>query len=571
MAETNYGSDLTKREQYEVTRSALLRERSSFEAHWTELASYIKPRRIRMQITDRNKGDRRNQKIIDSTGTFAARTLQSGLHAGLTSPARPWFKLSVTDPQLKEFGPVKDWLYAVTNRMHALFLRSNLYNSLPVCYGDMGVFAVGAMGVIEDDRTVMRTYPYPVGSYAVGVSDRGIVDMFLRDYQMTVRQIIDRFGRVAGSRDIDWTNISQTVKNLWTNGNSESTVEITWMVAPNAEADPSKLHPKYMPFASCYFEKGGSDGKFLKESGFQEFPILVPRWDTEAENSYGTDSPGMISLGDIKALQLMQRRKAQAVELMINPSLSAPTSARNQKISLLPGDVSYYDQTQRGDLGIKPIREVRMSVAELTSDIQDTRQLIRRAFFEDLFLMLAESERTQITAREVDERHEEKLLALGPVLDRTNDELLDPLIDRTYGMMDRAGMLPPAPPDLEGVVLQVEYVSLLAQAQKLVSVGGHDRFFRAVVPLIQFFPGIRNKINVNQAVNDYADLLGVNPKLIVSDEDADAATQQQEQAAQQQRQMEQAAIAAKGARDLSQAPMNTDSALSRVTEGAQQQ
>src|ERR1041384_6467730 len=117
---SNYAIE-TKRQTYERLRGSLMQERSSFEGHWRELSSFIKPRRTRFFVTDKNKGDRRNQNIIDSTGTFAARTLQSGLHAGLSSPSRPWVKLSTPDPDLNEHGPVKEWLPPGTERMLVIF------------------------------------------------------------------------------------------------------------------------------------------------------------------------------------------------------------------------------------------------------------------------------------------------------------------------------------------------------------------------------------------------------------------------------------------------------------------
>jgi hypothetical protein len=564
----------TKRQRYELLRSSLLQERSSFDSHWTELAQYIRPRRTRFFTTDRNRGDKRNSKIIDSTATFAARTLQSGMHAGLSSPARPWIKLTIGDPELAEFGPVKEWLHILTRNMLTLFQRSNVYNALPILYGDTGLFATGAMAVIEDDQHFMRCYSYPVGSYALGVSARGVVDTFVREWQMTVQQIVENFAvRDPKSGSIDWdkSGISTTVKNMWDTHNLQAAVDVTWLVTPNLEYDPTKLHSKYARWASCHFEKGQEqDGKFLRESGFFEFPIIAPRWEiTGSEDIYGTDCPGMTCLGDVKALQLMQKKKAQAVEKMINPPLQAPTHLRNQKVSMLPGDLSFVDTTQHQQ-GIRPIHEVQMKVGELTADIQDTRYLIRRAFYEDLFLMLAQSEGTDMTAREIEERHEEKLLALGPVLEQMKGEGHDPLVDRAYAMMERGGMIPEPPEELHGMNLNVEYISLLAQAQKLVGASGQDRFFRSIVPLMQegLFPEARYKVNIFQAVDDYGDMFGVSPKTIVPDDQAQAQFQAAQQAAARQQQMEQQALAAKSMRDLGQTPADTDSALSRMMEGS---
>lgn len=111
----------SKRAQLEQLRAMLWTDRSSFDAHWRDLGDFLLPRRTRFWAGDRNRGDKRNQNIIDSTATFATRTLASGLHAGLTSPARPWFKLTTPDPDLAEFKPVQEWLETVTQRMQVVF------------------------------------------------------------------------------------------------------------------------------------------------------------------------------------------------------------------------------------------------------------------------------------------------------------------------------------------------------------------------------------------------------------------------------------------------------------------
>ena len=259
------------RERYERLRSALWTERQSgYDPHWRELADFFLPRRTRWFAGDRNRGDKRNSNIIDSTGRFAARTLQSGLHAGLTSPARPWFKLSTPDPKLAAMPAVKEWLHTVTERMQVVFTDTNLYNVLPICYGDMGVFGTHAMSVLPDTKDLFRCYAYPVGSYALGLDERGLATTFVRDYVLTVRQIVGQFGSTPGRREIDWSRISTTVKDLWDRGSYETTVEVCWLVTPNDQADPSKLAAEFKPWISCHWEKGDSSkpGAFLKVSGF---------------------------------------------------------------------------------------------------------------------------------------------------------------------------------------------------------------------------------------------------------------------------------------------------------------
>ncbi|HKA75358.1 MAG TPA: portal protein, partial [Xanthobacteraceae bacterium] len=303
----------------------------------------------------------------------------------------------------------------------------------------------------------------------------------------------------------------------------------------------------------------------LRASGFASFPILAPRWDVTGEDSYGTDCPGMTALGDVRQLQVMQRRKAQAIQKMIDPPLVGSSELRTQKTSLLPGDITYVRDPQ---YGLRSVHDVALNLEHLVRDMAETQYRIQRAFYEDLFLMLARSDEQlgadRPTAREIEERHEEKLLALGPVLERTNDELLDPLIDRTYLLMERAGLLPEPPEDLHGVSLKVEYISIMAQAQQLVGVVGQDRFLASVAPLVQVYPEVRHKVNVNRVVDRYAAMLGIDPQIVRSDEEAAALAEQdaaQQRAVAEAQQMQ---MMARAARDAGSTPVAPDSALDRV-------
>lgn len=155
----------TLKEQLQKQQAQLTNDRSSFEPHWRELSDFINPRGSRFLVTDVNRDDRRNTKIVDPTATLSARTLSSGMMSGITSPARPWFKLATPDPDMMDYGPVKLWLEVVQRRMNEVFNKSNLYQSLPLLYASLGNYSTGAMAVLEDDSDVIRTMMFPIGSY----------------------------------------------------------------------------------------------------------------------------------------------------------------------------------------------------------------------------------------------------------------------------------------------------------------------------------------------------------------------------------------------------------------------
>lgn len=577
MAFADYSGVPNQRKQFQVLKGQLDLERSSFLSHWRELGDFIMPRRPRFSVSDTNRGERRNHKIYNSTASLAARTLRSGMMSGVTSPARPWFRLTTPDPDLAEYGHVKDWLYEVTNRMSNIFLKSNLYNVLPIIYGDMGIFGTAAMSVEEDFEHVIRCYPFSIGSYWLANDQRLKVNTFMRDFRMTVRQLVEKFGyQPDGS--IDWSKFSAPVKQFWEEGLDQTWIDVTHVVSPNPKFDPQKLHSKFKRFQSCYYESGTSlnnsnyiedyEDKYLSEMGYDHFPILAPRWEVTGEDVYGTECPGMSALGDIKQLQVQEKRKAQAIEKKVNPALVGPTILRNQKVTLLPGDVTYVD-TRDGSPGLRPVHEVNLSVTELIESNREVEQRISRSFFEDLFLMLANSDRREITAREIDERHEEKLLALGPVLEQLNQDLLDPLIDITFSKMLAQGKLPPAPPELRGMDLKVEYLSVMAQAQKVIGIGGVERFSGFINQVAAVHPDVLDKINTDEIVNVYGDLTSVPPTVIRTDEEAQAIRSQRQKAQAAQATTQMIQQGSQAAKNLSQSDLSKDNALNALLNQSQ--
>lgn len=572
----NYGTTL--RSRYELLRSQLALERSSFEPHWRDLSDNILPRRSRFYQNDVNRGDRRNQRIIDSTASLAVRTLRSGMMSGITSPARPWFQLATPDPDLSETPPVKDWLYVVSQRMATVFQTSNLYQTLPTLYGDLGTFGSSAMLIEEDFKNVIRTYAYPIGSYYLANDDRMQVKVFMREFRLTIRQLVQKFGGLKedGSGNIDWSNFSPYIEEYYRRGQLDAWVDVVHCIKDNEDYNPGSGLARFKRYSSVYYERGVTGttsyamdfpDKFLRVSGYDYFPVLCPRWEITGEDVYGTNCPGMEALGDIRQLQLGERRAMQAIEKMVNPPMKGPVSLKNQKASLLPGDITYVDERD-GQRGFTPVHEVNAPLQELENKQAAVRSRIQRCFYEDLFLLMSQSDRRDITAREIDERHEEKLLALGPVLEQLNQDLLDPLIDITFQMMLRQNLIPPAPQELQGVNLKIEYVSVMAQAQKMVGISGIERFAQFTNQLAVTNPSAMDKVNTDTLIDRYGDMTSVPPGIVRTPEDVGAIRKSRADQIAADQKMNHIEQGSKAAKNLSDSNVQSDNALSQLLNRA---
>lgn len=544
------------KKSYDKRMETLRSERSSYMDHWRELSDNHLAHRGRFLTSDRNKGHKRNTAQFNNTSRRATRTLASGMMAGITSPARPWFRLQTSDPILNQSAAVKEYLHDVEGMMREVFAQSNLYNVLYSLYSEFGVFATAAMGVFEDFENVVWFKSYTVGSYMFGLNGRSQVDTMYREYELTVAQLISEFGK---------ENVSHNVRQLHEKGNSETWIKVVHVVEPNDDRDMTNPLAKHKKFRSVYYESASSkleDNQFLRESGFDDFPILAPRWAVTGEDVYGVDCPGMTALGDVKALQLGERRMYQAIDKVSNPPMQAPSSLKNKMSGIVAGEIIYVDDTSGG--GIKSLYDYRPDLNAMQAKINETEQRVEKTFYVDLFLMLANDSRSNVTAREISERHEEKLLMLGPVLEQLHTELLDPLIDRVFGIMQKSGILPVPPEELQDSELKVEYVSVLAQAQKMVAIGAIERGANFASSLAQVWPEARHKFNSLQAIDEYNDAMGVSPRITRSDDEVDAIMQQEQQAAQQQQQAEQAAMMGDMAKTASETDTEGQNALTDV-------
>lgn len=538
-------------------------ERATWWAHWKEISDYLLPRSGRFFVQDRNRGNRRHNNIYDNTGTRALRTLGAGMMSGVTPRGRQWFKLETSDTDLMKYQPVKVWLSQVTYLMHRVFLTSNTHRSLHSMYEELGAFGTAATVLTPDFKNVIQHYPLTTGEYCIATNWKGEVTTLYREFQKTVHELVGEFGI---------ENVSKTVKALYDRGSLDAWVTIIHVIEPREDRDPRKSDAKNMAWRSVYFEIGGDPNKYLRESGFERFPGLCPRWATAGGDIYG-NSPGMDALGDIKQLQHEQLRKAQAIDYKTRPPLQVPASMKNRDVESLPGGITYVDMAGPS-AGIKTAFEVNLDLSHLLADIQDVRARINGAFYADLFLMLANATDARMTATEVAERHEEKLLMLGPVLERLQNELLDPLIEMAFDQIMAAGIVPPPPQELQGHNINVELVGMLAQAMRAVGANSIDRFVGNLGAVAQFKPEVLDKFDADKWVDLYSDSLGVDPEIIVPTDQVQAIRAQRAQAAQAQAMTEQMAQRADMNAKLASADTSKQNALTdmnRALAGANQQ
>jgi hypothetical protein len=540
--------------QLEAIRGQLKNERAVWEPTLRDIDKCVFPDRCQWSTSEHNKPSATGfDYMLDDTPVRAIRTCASGLHSGVTNPSRVWFELDTADGPAS--GSVSAWLEECRDRMLAAFAASNLYNVLPTTYGNCAAFGFDAVVMEEDDEEVFRFESLAIGTYYLSTNHKRRVDCIVREFKMTVRQIVEKFSE---------KNISSALATAWASPQRrEEAIDIVHVVVANKDHNPNGITSREKRYLSVYYEAVGAtkDDRFLSRAGFDSFPVLCPRWETTGRNAYG-QGPGKQIRGHAKALQAYKRAIDKATAKQADPPLVAPSSLQGKAVTQVPGGITYFDETSGGKPTVGTLYDVHAFQQEKVFPlVQDARQQIREACFADLFLMISGSDRRQITAEEIRAKQEEKILQVGPVLENLNDELLDPLINRSFQSMLARGLFSEPPQEVQGKRINVRYVSTLAQVQKMLGLGALDRLLGSIGNIAGIKPDVVDNFDQDKIALEYHDMLGVTSRIVRSDDERNAIRQQRAQAQAQAVAAEQNVQAADAAKLLSETDTRGDNAL----------
>ena len=471
---------------------ALKADRSTWESHWEEVATYVAPRKGGITTTQ-TKGGKRMSQVFDCTAIDANDVFAAGMYGHLCPPGQRWFILKAANPEADQPEEVKSWYSEATRILHEELAISNFGQVIHEHFRELGSIGTGCI-YAEQGKPGDATLNFQnihISSYFILEDSKGIIDTIYREITYTARQAVQEWG--AG-------NVGEAVRKAYEDRKrKDEKFKFIHAVYPREEHNDRKADKLNMPYASVYIAV--KDKKIISEGGYQEFPFMADRLDKESHEVYGR-SPGMKMLPEIKLLNKMVKTTLKAAEKVVDPPLQVPDDGFISPFKTSPGGIMYY-QAGRQDR-VEPLNT--HADIGLGLEMEDQRrEAIKRAFFVDLFLLLAEKK--NMTATEVLERVEEKLLILGPMLGRLQSELFNPLIDRCIGILYRAGKLPPVPEGIEAY--EVEYIGKLALAMKLMEVKSVTDTMAYIAPFAEANPGVLDNFDEDKIVRGVGERMGM--------------------------------------------------------------
>lgn len=520
----------------------LKNQREKWMARWREISKYISPFSGRYDGSDHQEG-RDYDLILDDHAGYALNILVSGMASGATSPLRPWFKLTDPSDLTGEDYETKEYLGKVQTIVNRLFHRTNTYNSLHQLYRELCLFGTAVDLIYDHPSQIMCHHVLTAGEYCIGTNQDGEVDTLYREFELTVAQAVKMFG---------YKNLSKSIQMMYDAGQLEEYYKFLHAIEPRVDRDYRSRENTDMPWASYYIELQTDKREPIRESGFEYFPALCPRWDIIGADPYGS-GPTFNVLPDAKELQQVTLRKQELLDMYTHPPIEATANARQNPIDISPGAINFLPPTGTSGNAIKPIISSYGDLAAINETIQYLHQSIERKYYVDMFLMLRSAAGDRKTTVEVSGLQEEQRLILGPVTERLSKEVQMPLIKITIHKAAAAGLLPPAPQRLTEAGYNVDIQSVFAQAQRAVDINAYDRFLSTMQAVAAVMPDALDRINVDGLVDEYSDRLNISVAMLNSRETAEENRQARAQQQQQAMQAEQEAAQAQTANQQAQA------------------
>lgn len=502
--------------------AALLTKRVNVDNLQQELADLIIPRKA--VITERQaEGEELTERVWDSTAIRANELLAARIQGALTSPSVRWFSLRTREEEMNELFSVRTWLGDVEARLYLALRQSNFNAEMGEVYLDLGAFGIGAMLIEERPKEVPGFNGFlfvalAPGTYAIAEGADGRVNTLYRFVTMTVAQCAEQFTLDA---------LPQAWRELVTTA-PDTEKALIHAIEPRAVTNPRRKDALHRPWASVWVAQ--QEKTILDESGYEEFPGIVPRWGKTTGEVYGR-GPGHTALPDIRTLNRAVEMGLSAASKAIDPPGLTSSDANIGTLDLRPGSQNTVDGDPR--LAWMALESgAKFDVGQILTD--QLRARIQQTFYWDQLQLTSDR---QMTLGEVQRRLEIMQQFLAPMLARFESEGLAPLILRGFGLLWRAGALPPPPPELQGQDLDIEYEGPLARSQKATRLAGFEEYTRLLLPIGQLRPEVWDNLDVDQVGRDLADVAGLPTDYLVDERKRDAM-----RAARQQAQAEQVAL-----------------------------
>lgn len=502
--------------------------RSNYDNTYQDISKFINPNRNDF-VTKQTIGARRFDRIYDTTGIDANRSLASALTNSITNPQSKWVNMVTRKGFLMTDDNVRAYLSIIENTVLATFNSTNsgFYQQNHQMMLDLPAYGTAAM-FIEDTPLGVVFKAIPLSQLYIEENAKGAIDTVFRRFQFTARQILQQWGDTISEEDS---------RKLKEEINKKFDVVHVVMPKEDFESSPEIGFKDGKDFGSVYYIE--DPAIILNTGSFFDQPYIVARWEKLTGEIYGRGS-GWNAIADIQTLNVMGESGLRSVQQSSSPAYLVPDDGVLTSVRSVPGGVTVGGLNEDG---VKMVQQLDFNprLDYLEAEKETRRDAVRKAFFVDRF---ERKEGTPVTATENLDNQQVRLVLAAPQIFRVESEYLTPLIDRVFGVLERKGEIPPAPAILEGQIFDYEYQSPIIKAQRRQELLAANIAVESMGPILAENPDLLDLIDGESLFRENLSIAGVPIRHLRTEEEYTALEQakiEAEQEAQEQQQQQELA------------------------------
>ena len=513
--------------------------RGVWDAHWEEIAERVLPRAAEF-TGKKTQGDKRTHKLFDATAALALERFAAAVESLLSPRGAIWHTVRSSNPDLNKLYEVRLWFEAVNRALfhYRYTAKANFASQVHEGYVSLGAFGTSGLFVDEAPVRGMMYRSLHLADLFCAENENGVIDTTFRRFEVTARQALRMF---------DDHDLSDGLRKK-AEDKPDDMVELLHVVMPRTDRDPERRDRQNQPWFSGYYEV--EEKHKIVEGGFTSNPYVISRYNTGPRETYGR-SPAMTILADIKMINEMSKTVIRAGQKVVDPPLIIADDGVILPINANPGKVTFARMDGRQQAPIQPLHTgARVDIGLEMMD--QRRKVINDAFLVTLFQILVET--PTMTATEVLQRAQEKGALLAPTVGRQQNEMLGPIIEREFDILDSQGAIPPIPEVLleAGDEYEIEYVSPLTQSMKAPQGVAILKTIEMVAPLAAQDGAVWDNFDTDEIAQQLADINGVPPSILRSDDGIEEIRRRRQQNEQGTNALAAAPIAADAALKVSQ-------------------
>lgn len=487
-----------------TTFEAIKQEAELYHPKWKEICQYFLPMYGSFNEKPTDKITLDYLKLLDCEPNIYLVWLAAGMMSGMTNPSREWFSLGTDKGVWGETPEEAEYLKKRRERIEIRLHKGGVYLTLFKMYMELPAVGTYVFLVEADPVDGIRTIPFTIGETYLGMGPRGKIDTFGVVHWMTPREMEKEFG----------DKCPEHIRNRANNARSAlERIAVYQLIEPNYRRNPDSLESKNKAFRSVYWTPGWNE--YLRESGYDHFPVICPRWDLKHYNSVWGTGPGWVTLGSIKALQKVTADECLAVELGVKPPLMADGAMAASEINIKPGGISFKNQTNAADTFLKPVFQAGIDISKAELLVAKVKNLLKSQFFVDVMMTMLSDPKNGQTATEVAEKVQERLTIMGPVLERLVQECHKPLIELVDAINEQQGMYDDlqVPESLQGREIKISFNSVFHEAQKASGTRAVDLLMNSFGAYANIKPEILDLLDADKLGKLVADKLSLTEML----------------------------------------------------------